>query len=70
MIVPVKTIEKEKTIMKKEEKSFMVSFCLNLLVTYLIHITYSSEKNPCGKTSWMISDYVSNLAIKRMMYFV
>ena len=49
MIVPAKTIEKEKTFIKKEEKTFMVSFCLNLLVNYLIHITYSSEKNPWGK---------------------
>ena len=40
----------------------MVSFCLNLLINYLIQITNSSVKKPWGKTSWMTSDDVSNLA--------
>ena len=48
----------------------MVSFRSNLIVIYLIHITYSSVKNQWEKTSRMISDDVSNLAKKRMMCLV
>ena len=48
----------------------MVSFCSNLLAIYLNHITYSSVKNPRRKSSWMISDDVSKLAIKRILYLV
>ena len=39
-----------------------VSLCLNLLKSYLTHITYSLLKNLWRKTLWMISDDLSNLA--------
>ena len=65
MIVPVKTSEKGKNIYKE-----WLVFVLNVSIFFKIYTTLFFCEETVEKTSWMKSDDVSNLAIKRMMYLV
>ena len=54
---------------KNNYKEWLV-FVLICYYNVFNSLPYSPVKSPWGKTSWMISDDVSNLAIKRMMFLV